>query len=140
LAFSSARVSLKATAVIRPAGPSRNDHARWNSGSSFGVTLAKYRPREPGLRSARLPLDVRLLEDAAMEAKIDVVREIAALKLRIVRQQKIVGGLERRRGQREQARAARFKLYQMLNRMDALEYALNEAVRTPLPSRVESEH
>jgi hypothetical protein len=73
-----------------------------------------------------------------MEAKIDVMREIAALKLLVVRQQNVVGDLERR-GQRDQARAARRKLYQMLNRMDALEYALNEAVRTPLPTRVESE-
>jgi hypothetical protein len=87
----------------------------------------------------RLPLDVRLLEDAAMEAKIDIVREIAALKLLIVRQQKVVGDLERRE-QRDQARGARVKLYQMLNRMDALEFSLAEAVRTPLPARVDSEH
>ena len=50
-----------------------------------------------------------------MEAKIDVMREIAALKLLIVRQQKIVGDLERR-GQRSQARGARVKLYQMLTK------------------------
>jgi hypothetical protein len=55
-----------------------------------------------------------------MEAKIDVMREIAALKLLIVRQQKIVGDLERR-AQRSQARGARVKLHQMLNQMDALE-------------------
>ena len=74
-----------------------------------------------------------------MEAKIDVVREIAALKLLIVRQQTVVGDLERR-GQRDQARAARRKLYQMLNRMEALKFSLAEAVRTPLPVHSESEH
>jgi hypothetical protein len=65
-----------------------------------------------------------------MEAKMAIVREIAALKLLIVRQQNIVGDLERQ-GQRTQARSARVKLYQMLNRMDALEYSLAEAVRPP---------
>jgi hypothetical protein len=70
-----------------------------------------------------------------MEAKSDVVGEIASLKNRIARQQKIVGDLERR-GLRHQARGARFELYQMLNRMDALEFSLTESVRTSLsPSR-----